>query len=188
MLQDVDEVLQSTLYEAGILAERPAAAPRTRYYAVKPQAAPKLPPPTKLYQLGQPLPRTMTLEEAYVEVTRSALPAELRQAIEDVPELKGLLEKVLRTRVNDYSETGERYPRGEATALAEKTLQSGVDKALDAVNRVFQSPPDDRPSELRAVQEGAEEGPARAEEAGQARPKWALWRRMLQRRPAPSEK
>lgn len=171
-------MLQSTLYEAGIRAERPDAAPRTRYYAAK---APKLPPPSELYELGQPLPRTMTLEEAYVEVTKSALPSELRQAMEDVPELKGLLEKVLKTRVSDYSEAGERKGLGErklyATALAEKTLQSGLDKALDTVTRIFQSPPDDRPSELGAAEEGAEEGSAEAE-SRQARPKWPRpWRR-----------
>ncbi len=106
-------------------------------------------------------------------MTKSALPSELRQAMEDLPELKGLLEKVLRTRVSDYSETGERNPGGETTALAEKTLQSGLDKALDTVTRIFQSPPDDRPSELGGA---AEEERA---ESRQARPRWARppWRR-----------
>ena len=88
--------------------------------------------------------------------------------------------QVLRTRVSDYSGSGGAwpYPRGEATALAEKTLQSGVAKALDAVNRVFQGPPEDRPGERGGAEQGAEGKSAEAEGAGHARPKWRrLWRR-----------
>ena len=105
---DVEQAVQSALYEAGIRAERPAAAPRVRYYAPPPRERrsswmlplPLSKPPAAGTGLTRPrgseggaaanpsspqrqgwvAPRTMTFEEAYCELTgSSSLPPELQQ-------------------------------------------------------------------------------------------------------------
>lgn len=57
----------------------------------------------------------------------------------DVPEIKDLA-MVLRPRVNSTTSNDQRYPLGEATALAERTVSRGIATAFDTLRRVFEAP------------------------------------------------